>query len=205
MIPYTTPTFDRTAFNCPHCGAYSNHYWSIAHTQNNAQIKNFKYSQCLHCNNNILWLDKKIIFPDNGNAPMANNDLPLDIKIDYEEARAILNKSPRGSAALLRLSIQKLCKHLGESGKDINKDIGNLVKKGLPLKVQQALDIVRVIGNDSVHPGQINLTDDIETATKLFALINLIVEVMITQPNEVNKLFNSLPQNKLNGIKDRDR
>jgi hypothetical protein len=38
--------------------------------------------------------------------------------------------------------------------------------------VQQSLDIVRVIGNDAVHPGQIDLTDDIETATKLFVLIN---------------------------------
>ena len=146
-----------------------------------------------------------MIYPDTGEAPMPNNDLPEDIKADYEEARTILNKSPRGAAALLRLCIQKLCKHLGESGKDINKDIGNLVKKGLPLKVQQSLDIVRVIGNDSVHPGQMDLTDDVETATKLFVLTNFITDVMITQPKEVDKLFNSLPKNKLDGIADRDK
>jgi len=136
---------------------------------------------------------------------MPNNDLPEDIKADYEEARTILNKSPRGATALLRLCIQKLCESLGESGKDINKDIGNLVKKGLPLKVQQSLDIVRVIGNDAVHPGQIDLTDDVETATKLFVLTNLIVDVMITQPKEIDKLFNSLPKNKLEGIANRDK
>jgi hypothetical protein len=208
MIPFLPPTFDKSAFNCPFCGAYANQFWSDGYygSPNGwKQIKKFKYSLCTHCNENILWNDEKMIFPDTGGAPMPNIDLPDDLKFDYQEARTILNKSPRGAAALLRLCIQKLCKHLGESGKDINKDIGNLVKKGLPIKVQQSLDIVRVIGNDAVHPGQIDLTDDIETATKLFTLINFITDVMITQPKEVDKLFNSLPKNKLDGIKDRDK
>lgn len=209
MTPYTPPTFDKSAFNCPHCGAYANQFWSEGyHTANGGgfrQISNFKYSSCTHCEQIVLWHNQKIIFPNTGNAPMPNNDLPEDLKKDYEEARTILHRSPRGSAALLRLCIQKLCKHLGESGKDINNDIGNLVKKGLPIKVQQSLDIVRVIGNDAVHPGQIDLTDDIETATKLFVLINFITDVMITQPKEVDKLFNSLPINKLDGIKNRDK
>ena len=104
----------------------------------------------------------------------------------------------------MRLSIQKLCKELGEKGKNINDDIGELVKKGLPIKIQQALDYVRVIGNNSVHPGQIDLRDDKETAINLFILINLIAEVMITQPKEVDKLYNSLPQEQKDAIAKRD-
>lgn len=209
MIPYTPPTINKSSFNCPHCGAFANQFWSKGYHSADSggfrEISSFMYSACNHCGEKVLWHNQKMIFPDTGGAPMPNPDLPEDLKNDYEEARTVLNKSPRGSAALLRLCIQKLCKHLGEPGKDINADIGNLVKKGLPVKVQQSLDIVRVIGNDCVHPGQMDLTDDTETATKLFVLVNLITEVMITQPKEVDNLFNSLPTNKLDGIKNRDK
>jgi hypothetical protein len=134
-----------------------------------------------------------------------NVDLPPDILRDYDEARSILDASPRGAAALLRLAIQKLCAHLGEAGKNINDDIASLVKKGLDKRVQQALDIVRVVGNDAVHPGQIDLRDDRDAATKLFGLVNLIAEKMITEPKHVEALYGSLPEVKRQAIEKRDR
>jgi hypothetical protein len=176
----------------------------MENTSNWNIITNLRYCECAHCREYTLWHLEKMILPSTGGAMMPNNDLPEDVKFDYEEARTILNKSPRGATALLRLAIQKLCIHLGEKGKNINEDIGNLGKNGLPLKVQQSLDIVRVVGNNAVHPGQIDLIDDIDTASKLFVLLNIIADVMITQPSEVDKLFNSLPANQLAGIKQRD-
>ena len=101
-------------------------------------------------------------------APPANEDLPSDIRRDYDEAALIVSDSPRGAAALLRLAIQKLCVHLGESGKNINTDIAALVKKGLSEMIQQALDTVRVVGNVSVHPGRLDMRDNIDTAQQLF-------------------------------------
>ena len=106
---------------------------------------------------------------------------------------------------MLRLAIQKLCQQLGESGENLNDDIGELVKKGLSSKIQKSLDIVRVIGNESVHPGQINVGDNKETAYKLFELINLIAHAMITQPKEIDNLYNTLPKEKLDGITERDK
>lgn len=130
--------------------------------------------------------------------------MPPNIKADYHEARDIANKSPRGAAALLRLCVQKLCVHLGEKGKDLNQDIANLVKKGMPVLAQQALDYVRVIGNNAVHPGYIDLADDDETIAKLFSLINFIAETMIAQPKLINDLYTSLPNDKRLAIENRD-
>src|SRR5690348_4056488 len=92
----------------------------------------------------------------------------------------IYSRSPRGAAALLRLAIQKLCIELGEPGKNLNTDIGSLFRKGLPVTVQQALDAVRVIGNEAVHPGQIDFADTPEITGTLFNLVNFIAEKMIS-------------------------
>jgi hypothetical protein len=94
--------------------------------------------------------------------------------------------------------------HLGEKGKKIDDDIASLVKKGLDSRVQQALDVVRVIGNNAVHPGQIDLSDDRATAEKLFGLVNLIAEIMISQPKHVRSMFDSLPKAALEAIQRRD-
>jgi len=160
---------------------------------------------CTHCDQYSLWVKEKMIYPEESGIQMPNPDLRDDIKADYNEARSIVNKSPRGAVALLRLCIQKLCEQLGQPGKNINDDIANLVKEGLPPDIQRALDIVRVIGNDAVHPGQIGLKDDVETANRLFGLVNLIAQVMITQPDEIKQLYKTLPETKRKAIEDRDK
>ncbi|NVO05159.1 MAG: DUF4145 domain-containing protein [Rhodoferax sp.] len=86
----------------------------------------------------------------------------------------------------------------------MNEDIAALVQNGLPLRVQQALDVVRVVGNNSVHPGEMNIEDQPQTALALFGLVNLIVENQITQPKHVANLFSSLPDGAKNAVSKRD-
>ena len=204
MHPYTTPKLNLTAFNCPHCNAFANQQWHNSTLSGGSLVNGFRIAMCTHCHQPSYWFTTSMIYPNKVTAPLPNADLPEDVKIDFEEARQIANLSPKGAAALLRLVIQKLCVHLGEPGKDINKDIGSLVKKRLPPAVQKALDIVRVIGNESVHPGQIDLNDNPAITSKLFELVNIIAAKMITEPKEIDKLFEDLPPGKKEAIQKRD-
>jgi hypothetical protein len=209
MPPYKPPSFQLAAFNCPICGAFAKQNWTVLYRtqppsgQMNS-IPNFLVAICDHCGNFSIWLNDKMVFPDISTAPLANPDLPKEVMGDYDEARKILARSPRGAAALLRLAVQKFCKHLGEKGDNVNNDIAELVKKGLPVRVQQALDAVRVIGNNAVHPGQIDITDDPETATRLFELVNIVCDYMVTQPRRVEEIYGKIPPAQKDAIKARD-
>ncbi len=167
-------------------------------------LHNVHLTTCYNCEKVAIWIYDRLAYPQTGEAPMANPDMPVEIRHDYDEASVILDQSPRGAAALIRLAIQKLCKNLGQPGKNINDDIGALVKGGLDPRVQQALDAVRVIGNSAVHPGQIDLRDDRATAETLFKLLNLIVDKTISEPRHVAEVYASLPEGAIKAIERRD-
>lgn len=168
-------------------------------------LHNVHINTCYNCEKLSIWIYDRLVYPQAGDAPVANLDMPVDIRRDYDEASSIIDQSPRGAAALIRLAIQKLCKHLGQPGNNINDDIGALVKKGLDQRVQQALDFVRVIGNNAVHPGQIDLRDDRATAETLFKLLNLIVDKTISEPKHVAEVYASLPEGVIKAIERRDK
>lgn len=163
-------------------------------------LNNLWISECYACNALAIWKHKTLLFPSARVAVEPNPDLPEDIKADFREAESILMLSPRGAAALLRLAIQKLCTHLGGPEATIDKNIAWLVGRGLDEHVQQALDAVRVIGNEAVHPGELDLSDDVETATSLFGLVNLIAEEMISRKKRVQAVYDKIPASKRDGI-----
>jgi Domain of unknown function (DUF4145) len=169
-----------------------------------ASLHNLHVSQCYSCSKCALWLHGRLIYPAPQLQVECNSDMPDAIRPDFDEAREIFFLSPRGAAALLRLAVQKLCVVLGESGKNINEDIASLVRKGLPVQIQQALDTVRVIGNEAVHPGQIDLNDDQDTAASLFELVNIIIDEMISKPKKIKQMYEKLPVSKRDAIAKRD-
>jgi hypothetical protein len=208
-MKYVAPDREKKSFTCPHCGVLARQYqYSVSESDlgggNNYSPNDWLASTiCEHCKAPTLWLNKSMLYPNRGNCPHPNPDMPAEIKKDYEEAASIASLSPKAAAALLRLAIQKLCIKLGGDGKNINSDIAFLVKNGLPDKVQKALDIVRVIGNNAVHPGQIDI-DDFEIVSNLFHLINVIAETMISIPNKIDTLYTLLPQTAIDAINNRD-
>ena len=209
QVPYSPPRQRLSAFHCPSCGAFAQHIWhegyGRAENRGVGPCLELDYSVCEHCGALTIWYKQVMVYPDSSVAPSAHPDMPADIALDFKEARAILSRSPRGAAALFRLCIQKLCTHLGETGKDLNADIGALVRKGLNPQVQQSLDIVRVIGNESVHPGVMDLGDDESLAVQLAELVNIIVDALISQPQAIGDIYERLPKTKLDGIDERDK
>ncbi len=254
------PSIKETAFECPHCGAYTTQYWfdvyansrkenSIPHIPTKESMKhiledketpeemkqnvirwvnrlalglvtiqrmsdsryayndieNLQLSRCYNCNKVAVWVHNSLLFPKEKTGVNPNQDLPENIIHDFEEARSIIGESPRGAAALLRLCVQKLCIHLGEKGNNLDEDIASLVSKGLNPLVKKSLDIVRVIGNEAVHPGTIDLNDDNEIASQLLGIINSITDQMISHPKNVEKLYEKLPPNKRKAIEERDK
>jgi len=161
-------------------------------------------SFCTHCKNLSVWDSGVLIFPSTSGVVAHHPDMPEIVAKSYEEARSIVGLSPRSAAALLRLALQLLMPFLGQNTGNLNTQIGNLVKQGLPAEIQQSLDILRVVGNNAVHPGEIRLEDDSEIAIPLFGLINFIVENRISEPQRISQLYASLPQSSRNAIEKRD-
>jgi len=167
---------------------------------NAPDLANIFVSLCYTCGRPSIWLHDRLLYPSKMVGPAPNPDLSEDVLHDYNEARKILDLSPRGAAALLRLAVEKICIELKAKGDNIDQRIAFLVSKGLPVEVQQALDTVRVIGNEAVHPGQMDLRDDRETASKLFDLVNFIAQDRISRPKQISGLYGMIPENKRKAI-----
>lgn len=220
MGDYIEAEYAKTVYTCPHCGIVSQMHWShmyaiikedgdflLSYDDNLDYIDyedEIDVVACSACNNIQIWINRNMIFPLSTNLPLANTNMPESVRQVYDEAKEIYSKSPRASAALLRLGLQNLCKDLGEKGDNINDDIKSLVKKGLPSSVQKALDSIRVIGNNAVHPGTIDLNDESNVARTLFEILNFIIEKMITEPKKIDEIYDLLPEGAKQQIKKRD-
>lgn len=226
---YYPPEHAKGQFHCPYCGVYAKQRWSHLRAMGDIYTQKGQYgviikrsniiglteisgnipedwtvSICEHCNAMAVWDDAVMIYPKKIQVRLPNTDLDAGIKEDYLEAAKVLTDSPRSAAAILRLALQKLCIQLGEEGGNINDDIAALVKKGLNPAIQKSLDALRITGNNAVHPGELDLTENTERVIKLFDLINFIAEKMITELKEIDSFYNELPEGAKKAVEKRD-
>lgn len=251
------PSIDQTAFNCPHCGAYSRQTWlscgvrdmggtpekELSDLKASQALSNLRvslslnttipspsesntgllpfimrgkgattyplrytwFANCDNCDGFSIWIGERMVYPVMVGVMPAHIDTPAQILPDYNEAAEIFAISPRASAAILRVALEKLLNFIGLKGDDINGNIKNLVELGLSEELQRSMDIIRILGNESVHYGSINLNEDRTTANRLFLIFNLIVEKTITNKNMLADIYGKLPENKVNGINQRDK
>ena len=211
---------------CPNCQTFSAQTWHYGlgcDGEGNGTMSSIsgrpllfpKYviirATCNSCGKDSVWsknrttLDESLVIPRiTVGIESPNQDMPDEISKIYTEASLVLSDSPRASAALSRLAIDKLTAQLEPEGKSLNLRIGKLVEKGLPVTIQQSLDIVRVIGNNAVHPGEIDISDNREIALSLLELLNFIVDNQISQPKRIEEMFQHLPQGARDAIDKRD-
>ena len=211
MAKYQEPQLRKGSFTCIYCDTLSQQTWSYSTVQNNGNINFFdegefklSVSTCNTCQGKIIWKDDKIIEPKSSIAPVPIEEMPLSVKTIYDEASVIVSDSPRSACALLRLAIELLCTEIIPNG-NLNTKIGKMVEQGLDVRVQKALDIVRITGNDKIHPGQISEDDTIEIAKSMFELVNFIVDRLIIQPSLIDEMFSKIPENKKEQIENRDK
>jgi hypothetical protein len=194
MVGYVKPVYAEGKFTCPHCGCFSQQVWCRILLENGTGESSGSWttSRCLLCENYCFWRKQGLVWPIKSGVADPLDGCPKPIKDVYEEARLIFPHSARAAAALLRLAIQMICIECGLPGENLNSDIGALVKKGLPIQIQQSLDLVRVVGNNAVHPGQIVIEDNHQNIEKFFGLVNLTIDVLIVQPAKVAAMFTTL-------------
>lgn len=215
------PGYGKNAtFKCPYdnCGAVSQHDWGIAQLVAFKPTSNASFigrnvspdtvvmlALCQACEQEVVFVNGQLSYPEENSAPRPHDDMPEAVRALFDEAATIFDKSPRGASALLRVALETLLPDLGAKKKGLNDAIGELVKLGkAPPDVQRALDTIRILGNEAAHPGTINLSDDSETAFKLFSLINLIVDRAIGEPKRISALYGALPPEKLEHVVRRD-
>ncbi|WP_291942111.1 DUF4145 domain-containing protein, partial [Cetobacterium sp.] len=203
--------YKKDVFTCLYCNGNNQHIWDVKDIYedrilsyvSNEDNNKIAICYCVICNEISFWYNEKLIYPLRSNLPKANEDMPIKIKELYNEAKDVYSISKKSSAALLRLALQYLCIELGENGKNINEDIGRLVSRGLSVEVQQVLDILRVTGNNAVHPGQLNLDEDSELVIVMFEYLNIIVEKFYTEPKRIRESYEKLPKGIKKAIEER--
>ena len=138
------------------------------------------------------------------NTPMANPDMPDDIKKDYEEAREIESRSPRSACVLLRLCVEKIANDLVKKNGDLNSKISKMVQDGLSKDICDDMDTVRIIGGQAAHRLEMDLRDDHKTTTALFKIVNYISDWAYTQKRIRKEIRAGIPASKKAAIKKRD-
>jgi hypothetical protein len=212
------PMYHAASFDCPHCEAHAQQTWYDAgRAENNTDAIDARLdvAVCFACGGRTVWRalsvysfgrvidDHQMIYPArNLEGPAPHADLPESLLPIYEEARGCLGVSPRAASALVRLTLEGALSDLYADAGNLNEMIGAAAAAGLPETVVNAMDVLRFSGNQSIH--ELRSDDTVETATALFAILNIVIERLVTQPRQIAELHAAMPDGVREGIERRN-
>jgi hypothetical protein len=178
------------------------------------KLLNLHVSRCYNCKGFTVWVRDRLVFPVRGDEPpdvvevdfeevaedvqetaedvqhgdehvQDNAEDFEEVSEDFEEAAAILNKYPRAAAALIRICIQNMMPLLKQTGKNLDENISSLLRKGLEVQIQQAMDVLQVIRRNPGQENHVDLRDETAIATRMFESLKEILERrMLKNPNQ---------------------
>jgi Domain of unknown function (DUF4145) len=145
------------------------------------KLLNLHVSRCYNCKGFTVWVRDRLVFPIRGDEPPDVVEVDFEevaedvqetaedeeVSEDFEEAAAILNKFPRGAAALTRVCIQNMMPLFEENAKNLDENISSLVRKGLEVEIQQAMDVLQVVRKNPSQTTEVGLKEENEAA-KIF-------------------------------------
>lgn len=159
---------------CKHCGNKTSHsiLYEVGETEF-VEVEEYGkidyeltylFTQCNNCSKfslNILVNNDletvKTIYPHENEL---NENVPKEIKDAFDEALKVKKISKYAFLILIRRALELITKEQNAVGYHLSTRIINLGNKGvLPEKIAEMANLIRLLGNDSVHESDIGIND----------------------------------------------
>jgi hypothetical protein len=145
-------------------------------------------------------IDSIVLYPKMSVRPVAT-EVPDPYARDFKEAAAVLNLSPKASAALSRRILQHVLRdNCGVKPGNLGKEIDEFIQKpGVPTHLAEAVDAVRNVGNFAAHPIKSTSTGevvDVEPgeAEWLLDVLDSLFDFAFVQPSRLKTRKDALNQ-----------
>jgi hypothetical protein len=198
-----SPAPGRDSYVCPNCHAYAQQHHGRLSSSN--YLEGWSAARCQRCKGWALFRGDALIWPPALGGPAVHPDAPHIVATIYAEAQAVAPASPRSAAALMRLALEQLVNDLEPGDDSLHDKTGRLRARGLDQLVVDAMDVLRVFGNNGAHIGEIDLADDRGTVDSLFQILNMVVEHVITRRKAVETLSARFTPGQKTAIEQRNR
>lgn len=212
MNKFKAPSANLDAFTCAYCGAYAQQSTHEVRCINKLNVYRTRVlfdrisgsselclKQCQFCGKDHLFDSEYniLLYPKKSSAPPAQEDMPEEVLALYKEAASIVSDSPSAACLLIRKALEVLLADLTKET-NLNKMITVITEdatKPWAKPLTPLLTSIRLIGNDAVHPREINRADNEQTALTLFSFLNICVDQLISQPLKTKQFLenNSIP------------
>lgn len=163
---------------CPHCRIAFHENWSLVTNSaicfDKKTATGIEYDICPECNepvikvisgpvededfstdenNELILTYEKIVYPYSSEIGLSE-DVPEKYKEDFVEALALVNQSPKASAALSRRLLQKLLTEVAKiKGASLSVQIEQFCSRSdVPSIIAESVDAIRLVGNFAAHP-----------------------------------------------------